>query len=415
MFSVRAIAVIATVSFSLFAAEEIGPFGPRVINPPADADTKADAPKTEERPRDKVAASGFAAAAAKLAQDGKFEKARDIAFKALIYDENCPQALYELGKIFERTGPRTAAADFLSRALREIRKDETGGPNYPSMRMDAERRLLTLNPYTQQLSAILTEYAQEMDAVYKKSPDSLIQSEVAERVQKLHMADYVAAEKLPKVGAVALAPSTPSKDTSAVVTSTSSGTMDVPPDVERALRQAGWTKITGKWTKKSENVYEVTDGKLEAAKTNGAIQVAVHRGGTGTVKAFVRNGFDAATSTSSSSTTTSKSNLGLTGYGMVFQGGKANLITPCQNYSSSYSYSVVPSNTGFKPLVEREIALVGALAKDVLLVSINEGACEIHLNGKKEKAFNYKVPKDGPFAIEVKGTATIEAPGAKGQ
>ena len=62
------------------------------------------------------------ASAAKLAAEGKPEKAKELCYKALANDEDAAEALYELGKIFEKEGKSTAAGDFLVRAAAAVRQ-----------------------------------------------------------------------------------------------------------------------------------------------------------------------------------------------------------------------------------------------------------------------------------------------------
>src|SRR5262249_48332578 len=92
------------------------------------------------------------------------------------------------------------------------------------------------------------------------------------------------ADKMPNIPKPAKpAPTQPSKNTPTLAATA------VPLEVERALKAAGWTSITGTWKKKSDGVYEVTDGKLEATKVNGGIKLMVDQGGSGSVSVMVRN------------------------------------------------------------------------------------------------------------------------------
>jgi hypothetical protein len=166
--------------------------------------------------------------------------------------------------------------------------------------------------------------------------------------------------------------------------------------VERALKEAGWTTITGAWKKKSEGVYEVTSGKLETPKTNGAIQVIVHKGATGNVRIMVRNnqypnyeffgGYSA------------------NGYGLAVESGAAKMYSPSAGFTSGAVY---------KPYFERDVPL--PLPKNKFLIQLNENKLEMYLNDQRVHNSNYKLSKDGPFAIEIDGTWTIESPRAMGQ
>ena len=73
---------------------------------------------------DKDLAAALASGAAKLASESKNEKAKEMCFKALANDEDCAEALFELGKLYEKEGQSIAAADFLVRASREFAKDD---------------------------------------------------------------------------------------------------------------------------------------------------------------------------------------------------------------------------------------------------------------------------------------------------
>src|SRR5262249_52847572 len=116
--------------------------------------------------------------------------------------------------------------------------------------------------------------------------DSLTNEEAGNRVQMLSLASYVPANKLPEIQKSNSAK--PEKDTRRPFQKTDTAvTTVVPPDVERALKANGWTAITRRWRNKSDGVYEVTDGKLETNKVNGALQFTVS--GSGTATAFVRN------------------------------------------------------------------------------------------------------------------------------
>jgi hypothetical protein len=169
----------------------------------------------------------------------------------------------------------------------------------------------------------------------------------------------------------------------------------VPPDVERALKTAGWTTITGTWKKKAENVYEVTDGKLETEKVNGAVQVLVYKGGTGKVQVTVRSYL--------------KENEGYsgdhwaTGFGFWVDSSSAKIYFPDQ------------FGAKFDSHLDRVEPLPAALPKNKVTVTVNEGKLEYYLNDKRVRQGNYLIPKNGPFVIAVEGTMTIESPQAAGQ
>jgi hypothetical protein len=207
---------------------------------------------------------------------------------------------------------------------------------------------------------------------------------VGERIVKLQLPSLLPADKLPQITAPA------GKATAGRTTAN-----NVPPDIERTLKSAGWEKVTGNWKKIADNVYEVTNGKLETAKTNGAIQVIVVKGGTGSVSALVRN--------SSSNSEYSGFYSYASGYGGKIEDGVCKLYTPYSAYS----------NNSFRPYMEREVNLPDAYPKNILMVTVNESHLEIHVNGKRERNADYRISRDGPFIIEIQGTMTIESPMAK--
>jgi hypothetical protein len=359
------------------------------------------------RAEDKQLAAAFAASAGKLAAEGKNDKAKDMCYKALANDEDCAEALFELAKLFEKENNMSAAGDFYVRAGREFGKGEAANPAFTSKRLEAETKIKRLNPYATRFATVMTDYAQELGGITKKSTDSLTLEEAGDRVSSLRLASIVPPDKMPQIDKPA--PKTPAAPAKTAKTSSSRPddedmpprfkkkevVTNVPVDVEKALKAAGWDKITGTWKKVKDNVYEVTDGKLETAKANGAVQVIVHKGG-GKVAALVRNGH--RDSYSSFSSTYSYG----TGYGLVLDGATAKMYTP-------YNYTGLI----YRPYMEREIPSGGE--KTMFLITIAEGALEMTVNAKREHKSNYKLNREGPFAIEIDGTATIESPMAKGQ
>jgi hypothetical protein len=351
--------------------------------------------------QDKAVAAAFASGAAKLAADGKTDKAKELCFKALANDEDCPDALFELGKIFEKENNLAAAADFLVRASREYGKGEAANPAFASKRKDCETRILRLNPYATRYTAALADYTTELNTITKKVTDALTLEEACERADMLQLRSVLPPEKAPKFDrpavAVAKKPDGPMDPISRLTGRriNPEPVNNVPPDVERVLKAAGWEKITGTWKKKADNVYEVTDGKLETAKINGAIQVIVHKGGSGHVKAMVRNSQEDYYGSSSYGT----------GYGYMIEGETSKVYAPSGGYSNNKFYSYM----------EREDPIQGGLPKTLVTVTVEEGKLEYFINNISKKRANYPISKSGPFIVEVKGTMTIEAPKAMGK
>jgi len=359
---------------------------------------------------DKTLAAMLGASAAKLAAEGKPDKAKELCYKALANDEGAADALFELGKIFEKEGHTTAAGDFLVRAARQFAKEETSNPAFASKRLDAERRVKLLNPYALRFADAMTDYAQTLCQICKKSPDSLTAEEALDRMDALHLADVVPPDKLPAIDR----PKPPPDKTTAkpkpgpgdngnfpppYMPSKKEVVTSVPPEVERTLKTAGWTVITGTWKKKSDNVYEVTDGKLETPKTNGALQVILHKGGTGNIRIMVRN------NQGRSSYYYSSSSYYANGYGLAVEGATARMYSASGGYSSSGGV--------YRSYYERDVPLPAP--KNKILIQINEGKLQIFVNDQRVHNSNYTLSKEGPFAIEIDGTWTIESPQAMGQ
>jgi tetratricopeptide (TPR) repeat protein len=354
---------------------------------------------------DKMLGSALGASAARLATEGKIEKARELCYKALANDEDAAEALYELGKIFEKEGKLASAADFLFRAVQQLGKDEAANPAFSGKRLDAERRVKALNPYATRYASILADYTQDLNTITKKVQDSLTLDEACDRADVLKLRTVVPPDKGPKFERAAKAPDKTAGsgangdelDKSAVTRRIRRDDVQtvVPPDVERALKANGWTTITGVWKKKADNVYEVTDGKLETSKLNGAIQVIVHKGGTGNVRAFVRNYLKENEGYSD--------NWGI-GFGIQIEGTSAKIYFP-------YGYS----NNRFDSHVDRTEELSPASPKNKVMVMVQEGLLQYTVNDKQVRRGNYQISKNGPFMIQVEGTMTIEDPKAAGQ
>ncbi len=359
------------------------------------------AARAEEKEALALAESGIA-----LLEAGKMEKGKDMLFKAPAHDQNCPVALLELGKQFEAEGMTASAADFLARAVVEFAKGEKANPAYSGKRMDANRRLQKLNPYASQFTTMLEDYAAELGRVVKKSPDSVTAEEAVRRMDALNLGAQIAADKMPKIERPKTAVKSNDEGPRRMVRTENGwepakpreAKTEVAPDVERALKAAGWGTITGVWKKlEGVNKYEVTDGKLESPKLNGAIQVFVHKGSTGKVKAFVR-----ATKRDDMWDDDDRWSAG--GYGVILKGLNAKIFVPTGWSGSSYS-----------PYLDHEVSLPDASVKHLILVQIMEKKLEITVNNKRESLRNDPIAKDGVFMIQFEGTVVIDSPQAGGQ
>jgi len=354
---------------------------------------------------DKATAAALAKGAATLADQGKSDKAKEMCFKALANDSDCPEALYELGKVFEKEGNNTAAGDFLVRAAQQLGMEETANPDFAKKRKDAEIRAQKLNPFSGQLSAAFAEYSEALNGIVKKVPDSLTLEEACDRADQLKLKAMVPPEKAPKFERpVVKAPEkamTARERAIAEITGTrmkSDTPTVVPPDVERVLKdpqKGGWEKITGSWKKKAENIYEVTDGKLETEKINGAVMCIVHKEGTtGKVKIMVRNDSSESDFFVSSSS----------GYGIHYDRDGTKFYTPSNSFSGRfYSYLERTDPAPATPKVQ-------------YMVLVEEGKLDYQVNGvSKKKTGSLQISKNGPMVIMVEGTAIIEMPRAAGK
>lgn len=342
---------------------------------------------------------------------GRVEKAKDCFFKALFHDEDCPVALYELSKIFQQEQNSAAASDFYTRSIHQMENRLSSHPDYESKISDAKTRLQAVNPYAGQFSGAMEDYAVDLGKIVKKSNDTLTNEEVSSRVQVLCLASIVPANKMPELqrGAPAEAKKTTSRPQESVIASNT----PVPLDIERTLKAAGWTTITGQWKKKSEGVYEVTNGKLETAKVNGAIQLYVYPGG-GSISALVRNANNDPhvhyVGKGGDAMGTMQAYTFCSGYGVLINDRECKVYTPQGGFIGNEYYPGLDHSTTLQPISKHQV---------MISVADKEGgkgtALAIQVDGKKENNSNYKLNHEGPFTIEIKGTVTIEDPRAVGQ
>ncbi len=378
----------------------------------------------DARAADRTTADSLALSGATLAAKGNTVQAKEMLYKALANDENCPDAIFELAKLFDKENAATTAGDFYQRA--SVLMAQENKPATTAKRAEADRRVKALNPFASRFSAIFEEYAQDLDKMVKKIPDTATTDAAAARVAELKLSNVITPEKMPKFYATVQAQKAAEAAAAAAAvaaakrpktardffdhdTTPAKVVTNVPPEVERELKALGWGTITGTWVKKSANVYEVTDGKLEAAKINGGIDVGIQKGVTGSVKVAVRNDFASNESTSSSSIS-SMSDYNFSGYGALIKPKQCKFYAPAGYTGFTFNGSKA------EPSMARSEALPDANPKSHVLVTINEGALEVSLNEKKWiKYKDDKLPRSGPFVIEIKGTATLENPRCAGQ
>jgi len=365
-------------------------------NRPAD-ETPIARPAAPQKPVDSATATALALAGARMAEGGKTEQAREYLYKALAHDANCGDALYELGKLFEKDGQLTAAGNFLALASRELTRVEADNPAAATKRKDADRRVLALNPAAAQMRQAMQDYSDDLAQITRKLNDALTHDEVADRIQTLSLEKYVATEKLPKTPNRTMAATKPAGSGSSMSSSTSRvSSAPVSPDIEKAMKAAGWQTVSGQWKKISENVYEVTDARLEAKFKNGVMQLVVQNTQTskGTVRMLVRNGHG---SSYSSTLYTYGS-----GYGLSIDKTEAVSYIP---------YGMMGNR--FMPIEDKGFKL-DFPTKNQFQVSVTTNTLEYNVNGKRVHRSNYQISDEGPFTVDIKGTVTIENPQVKG-
>ncbi len=370
---------------------------------------------------DSELAEAFAVSAAKLNSQGKLEKAKQLCFKALANDEKCAEALYQLGLIYQKEGRIVRAGNFFANAARGFSKDasEEAGTKMK----DAKHRAQQTNPYAMRLQQVMTLYTRDLDAIAKKNPDRIMMGVANERAKTLNLAHYVPPGEMPSFASKSTPPPTtrkpepkrPSRDPWGRRRSRSEpedevakpAANSVPPAIERALKSAGWSTISGTWKKTSptSKVYEVTDGKLVAQKKQGAVSVIVHAGSKGKVSVLVRAKKRLSFTTDFYGRTRSSSES-MSGFGFTVSSSSAAVYTPINSYGSD--------GTGYVPYKEFDQNLP-AFPKNIFMVSIVNNKLEMYLNQKKLRSSKYPLDDDGDFVIEISGTRKIELPQAGGR
>ena len=355
--------------------------------------------------KEKGLAKGLADSAAEFKKAGKLDQAKLYFFKALFHDEGCAEALYQLGQIYENENDSTNALNFFVRANQEFGKG--GDPVARAKGKDCEKHILKLSPYTTQFNTAMEEYATELGRIATKNSDSITLEEAQNKVTSLNLSLYVTAEKMPD----ALKNLSKPKVAAKTNTTTSRRPWDseekppvvtnVPPDVERALKAAGWTGITGTWKKKSEGVYEVTDGKCEAKIANGVMQLTVPKGGSGVIRMFCRNANNEYVSDMMSQR---ESSHYATGFGYIIKGDDAKQYAPTGGWTDGENNNL--------PDVDKALTLT--LPKNRFTVMVTDNKLELTFNDSSPRKTNARITHDGPFAIQIVGTMVIEMPQVKG-
>jgi len=119
-------------------------------------------------------------AASRLVTEGKLDKAEGLYYRVLANDENCPEALYELGKMLEKQGKLVSAGEFFNHAIKQFAKIEKPNTAVVAKKQDAERRLNILNPHAIRLAALLNDYSAELDRIGKAYPNQKATQEAIE-------------------------------------------------------------------------------------------------------------------------------------------------------------------------------------------------------------------------------------------
>jgi hypothetical protein len=176
------------------------------------------------------------------------------------------------------------------------------------------------------------------------------------------------------------------------------------PEIEKELKAAGWTDIKGSWKKVKPHIYEVTDGKLETNKTDGTLSVTVD-GGKGTTGVYVRNGHEAKDYVIPGLNNMVTHIVSHTGYGVEVQDEKkAEFLGPVQ----------IPDRKPYYVPAKKSDLVLKPGEKTAISITVKDVGLDIDVNGKHPISHTtFKISKDGPFAIIVTGTMTIESPTVK--
>jgi WD40 repeat protein len=339
---------------------------------------------------------------------GKTESAKGSFLKALLMDEHNAIALFECGKILETEGS-DAASDFLLRAADELTQQQKGHLAFVAKAADAQARAAKLNPYLKQYKAQLEVYAEDLSRIIKKTPDENTTAEATARVDELNLQHLLPPEKLaafkpPETKNPAGRPN--AAGGVAGGGSGGGGSEPLSADIEKELKALGWTTIKGQWKKTADKGYEVTDGKLEVSKVNGSMQVMVRSGGTGSITVFVRN--DQPEFPWAWFGNYKRANFAK-GYGIVVPD-----LTECKVYLPLTGLMAGWKGPDVYPYMDHVTKLAPS-PKHHFVVSIQDSNLEVSIDGKSDRKTSYKINKDGPFTIEIKGTLVIEDPRAADQ
>lgn len=179
---------------------------------------------------------------------------------------------------------------------------------------------------------------------------------------------------------------------------------EIDPGAEKALKAAGFTEIHGTWKMPKPNIFETTDGSLESPKTDGTLSFTIATGAKGTLNAFCRNSFEAKEYVLPTSNNMTTRLTSVTGFGLEWDPRKMMVYGPIQIGTSAKPNFIPakPSDLIVKPDEKTQVS-----------IAVHDLVLKIEINGKTAKSGNYKISKDGPFSLKIKGTMTLESPSLK--
>ncbi len=139
---------------------------------------------------DAALAEALAATGVAYVSKGNVVAARDHFYRALVHDESCGTALFELGRLADKDGDRTLAAIFYARAIPGLAD---------ASRAIAEARIKTLNPHAAKLTAAIDDYARGLEGLVKSHPDKHVLDEAVQRSVDLNMSRILPSSRMPKL------------------------------------------------------------------------------------------------------------------------------------------------------------------------------------------------------------------------
>lgn len=123
-------------------------------------------------------ANALAGAGAALAGKSRPDQAEDVLLRALVYDEHCGRALFELAKLYDKRGA-THDAEPLYRSAARVLGDGKD-------RAEAVRRADMINPAAARLACAVDQYAEDVGAAVRANP--LLTEEAARRLARFSRA-----------------------------------------------------------------------------------------------------------------------------------------------------------------------------------------------------------------------------------